>query len=251
MTDTVDAVFNELKKQLSTFLLHTYVKRKQAASFDSLKNSCDGKSIVLQVDFSENAMIAAQKEVQAAHWHHAQATIFTTHTWINNTINFSMVVISDDFNHTKYSSFVFMQCIFQSLQTKFPSIETINVFNNGPTSQFKQRFLFSNLYYWEQDHISWKDVVDGIGGTVKKAVWRHIEVISPLCKSIQHLPNSFAQTFKLNSLPSVTIYISGCQMRRGDGSPPNTQSSLYSSFSADEVKVADTSNEIEKCFRVC
>ena len=65
MTDTVDAVFNELKKQLSTFLLHTFVKRKQAASFDSLKNSCDGKSIVLQVDFSENATIAVQKEVSS------------------------------------------------------------------------------------------------------------------------------------------------------------------------------------------
>ena len=40
-------------------------------------------------------------------------------------------------------------------------------------------------------------------------------------------------------------------MRRGDGSPPNTQSSLYSSLKpsgADEVKVADTSNEIDKCF---
>lgn len=71
MTDSVDA---ELKKQLSTFLLHTYVKRKQAASFDSLKTSCDGKSIVLLVDFSENATIASQKEVQAAHWHHFQAT---------------------------------------------------------------------------------------------------------------------------------------------------------------------------------
>ena len=75
ITDTVDAVFNELKKQLSTFLLHTFVKREQAASFDSLKNSCDGKSIVLQVHFSENATIAAQKEIQSAHWHHAQATI--------------------------------------------------------------------------------------------------------------------------------------------------------------------------------
>lgn len=139
MTDTEGAIFNELKKQLNTFLRHTFVKRKQAASFDSLKNSCYGKFIVLQVDFSENAMIAAQKEVQAAHWHHAQATIFTR---INNATNFSMLVISDDLNHTKYSIFVFMQCIFQSLRAKFPSIETVNVFSNGPTSQFKQRFLF-------------------------------------------------------------------------------------------------------------
>ena len=128
------------------------MKRQQAASFDSLKNSCDGKSIVLQVDFSENATIAAQKEVQAAHWHHSQAAIFTTYAWVNNATNFSMVVISDDLNHTKHSIFVFMQCIFRSLRAKFPSIETVNVFSDGPTSQFKQRFLFSNLHYWEQDH---------------------------------------------------------------------------------------------------
>ena len=114
MTDTV-----ELKKQLSTFLLHTFVKRKQAASFDSLKNSCDGKSIVLQVDFSENATIAAQKEVQAAHWYHAQATIFTTYAWINNATNFSMVVISDDLNHMKHSQ---SSRYFQRDREMFPSL---------------------------------------------------------------------------------------------------------------------------------
>ena len=103
LTHTVDATFCELKKHLSTFLLHTFVKREQAASFDSLNKTCDGKSIVFQVDFSENATIAAQKEVQAAHWHHGRAMIFTTHAWITNTTNFSMVLVSDDLNHTKYS----------------------------------------------------------------------------------------------------------------------------------------------------
>ncbi len=152
MTDTVDTVFNELKTQLSAFLHHTFVKREQAAAFDSLKSLCDSKSIVLQVDFSENATIESQMEVQAAHWHHSQATLFTTHAWINNTTNFSMVVISDYLNHTKNSVFVFMQCIFQTIRVKFPSIETVNVFSDGPTSQFKQRFLFSNLHYWKQDH---------------------------------------------------------------------------------------------------
>ena len=78
-----------------------------------------------------------------------------------------------------------MQCIFRSLRAKFPSIQAINIFSDGPTSQFKQRFLFSNLHHWEQDHditIRWnffatshgKGVVDGIGGTVKRTVWRLI-----------------------------------------------------------------------------
>ena len=184
-TDTVDSIFNELKKQLNTFLLYTFVKRERAATFNSLKSSSDGISIVLQVDFSENAMIVAQKEVQSAHWHHPEATLFTAHAWINNDNNFSMVIISDDLNHTKYCILVYMQCIFRSLRAKFPSIQAINIFSDGPSSQLKQRFLFSNLHHWEQDHvitIRWnffatshgKGVVDGIGGTVKRTVWRHI-----------------------------------------------------------------------------
>ena len=44
VTDTEDVAFNELKK----LSLHTFVKRKQVASFNSLKTSCDGKSIVLR-----------------------------------------------------------------------------------------------------------------------------------------------------------------------------------------------------------
>jgi len=61
--------FEELKTQVGPFLLHTYVKRKQAASFKLLVEGCDGKSVVLQVDFSENATIASQREIQSAHPH--------------------------------------------------------------------------------------------------------------------------------------------------------------------------------------
>ena len=65
---TVDDCFDKLKMQVGPFLLHAYVKRKQAASFKSLVQKCDGKSVVLQVDFSENVTIASQREVQSAHW---------------------------------------------------------------------------------------------------------------------------------------------------------------------------------------
>ena len=75
--------------------------------------------------------------------------------------------------------------LFNHLKQKYPCIEQLDVFTDGASSQFKQRFLFSNLYAWEQEHgfkIKWyyfatshgKGVVDGIGGTVKRAVWRHV-----------------------------------------------------------------------------
>ena len=60
------------------------------------------------------------------------------------------------------------------LGEKFPSIKVLTVFSDGAGSQFKQRFLFSNLHYWEQDlKLTWnffatshgKGVVDGLLGT--------------------------------------------------------------------------------------
>ena len=61
-TDTIDIIFNELKKQLNTFLLHTFVKIEQAAAFNSLKSSSDGISIVLQVDFLKMQRLLHRKK---------------------------------------------------------------------------------------------------------------------------------------------------------------------------------------------
>lgn len=83
ITGTVEECFLELKAQVRPFLLHTHVKRKQSASFKSLVEECDGSSVVLQVDFSENATIASQREIKSAHWNHGQATLFTAHVWIS------------------------------------------------------------------------------------------------------------------------------------------------------------------------
>ena len=82
--------------------------------------------------------------------------------------------------------FVFIQRIINHLKQKDDCIEQLDVFTDGASSQLKQRFLFSNLYAWEEEHgfkikngiffatSHGKGVVDGLGGTVKRAVWRHV-----------------------------------------------------------------------------
>jgi len=69
--------------------------------------------------------------------------------------------------------------------TNSPQWKKSKALRDYPTSQFKQRFLFSNLYGWENEYnfkIIWnffatshgKGAVDGIGGTVKRTVWRNV-----------------------------------------------------------------------------
>ena len=72
------------------------MQRKQAAHKKELIPSCDGANIVLQVDFSENATIEMQNEIQSAHWNHSQATLFKIHALITTKLSENIVIISDD-----------------------------------------------------------------------------------------------------------------------------------------------------------
>lgn len=155
------------------------------ASSRSIEES-DGTSIVLQVDFSENAAIIHQNEIQSAHWSHKQVTLFTGHVWNDTTTKESYVIVSDNLEHTQEPVYAFKSELFGNISTKYSPVKLINVFTDRPTTQFKQRYLFSNLPDWEQDFsvkIIWnffatshgKGAVDGIGGTVKRSIWRHVK----------------------------------------------------------------------------
>ena len=83
-------VFAELKRQLRDFFIHTYVKCKQDVYMHTLISKCDGENVVLQVDFSENAIIASQNKTQSTHWCHGQATHFIVYAWIKEDENESL-----------------------------------------------------------------------------------------------------------------------------------------------------------------
>ena len=61
----------------------------------------NGDDAALQVDFSENASLMNQNEVQSAHWCHGQATVITACVWICEHI-------TDELQHTKLNVFRFM-----------------------------------------------------------------------------------------------------------------------------------------------
>ena len=68
---------------------------------------------------------------------------------------------------------------------KYPDMQSIDIFSDGATSQFKQHFLLFDLYPWEEKFegkLCWhffarshsKGVVDGLGGTIERPVFRYI-----------------------------------------------------------------------------
>ena len=75
--------------------------------------------------------IKDEAEVQSAHWSHGSATLFTVHAWVSDGVTESMVFISDDHNHTKYSVYVFIQRIINLLKQKYPCVEQLDVFTQA------------------------------------------------------------------------------------------------------------------------
>ena len=59
------------------------VKQHQEVEFNRLRTCNLDTNLLLQFDFSENAEIQEQDEVQSAHWWHLQEVMFT---FLNNAM---------------------------------------------------------------------------------------------------------------------------------------------------------------------
>ena len=129
------------------FLAHVYIKRKQSNYFQCKLLSIPPRSTVIQLDFSENYTLQHQGEVQLAHWNQDQLTLFTI-------------------------------CVCMPL-TRSEGVQRIDIFSDGPLSQFKNQYVFNCLPMLFQRHgldrLNWhffatshgKGAVDGIGGVRK------------------------------------------------------------------------------------
>ena len=188
---TVEELVEYICAILPKFLEHCYVKREQAAAYQTQREkaaseSHDAKTALLQVDFSENYTCVSQDEVQSAHWNQRQVSLFTASLWYSGSSQ-SRVVASDNLTHSKDTILAYMDVLLEELPN---SVTFLSVWSDGPASQFKNRFIASGIAALQEKHnieIQWnffytshgKGPVDGIGGSLKHHVWS--KVLSRKC----------------------------------------------------------------------
>ncbi|XP_050500497.1 uncharacterized protein LOC126880583 isoform X1 [Diabrotica virgifera virgifera] len=182
---TVKDVICEIKKQLPTFRVHCYIKNVQSEEFEARRLENNPKSGTLQIDFAENFSLISQDEIQSAHWSHQQVTLFTACVWTGSATS-SYTIVSDDLSHQKLSIKVFLYRIIEDILKRFPNLEKLSIFSDGPSSQFKNKYT-AGLLCSMQKHFKidfdWlffatshgKGSVDAIGGAIKHRVWIKIK----------------------------------------------------------------------------
>ena len=180
---------------LSYFLEHCFVKREQAKVYNEerlLATSSNFKPnvAVIQVDFSENFTCSAQDEVQSFHWVQPQVSLFTIAAWYSGE-HHPMVIVSDNLDHTKQTVVAYMDRILEEIPKE---INKVSVWSDGPSSQFKNRYIAASLKVLQKKHklqvIKWnyfatshgKGPIDGTGGKLE-----HMSYLENLKFSMQKI----------------------------------------------------------------
>lgn len=182
---TFDAAVEELITQVAALKRHCYIAKIQLQQIKQLKSSLAENEAVLHEDYSENFIIKQQDEIMSAHWISEGVTLFTA-IISKASGGTSYVVVSDALNHDKYGVYAYNAAILADAN-KDDEINTLHVFTDGAGSQFKNRYTLSVLLDPQSLHpnlskMDWsffgtahgKGPVDGVGGTVKRTVWRRI-----------------------------------------------------------------------------
>ncbi|XP_041379147.1 uncharacterized protein LOC121391661 [Gigantopelta aegis] len=181
---TTDA-FDELAGQLPKFFWHSFIKEKQATSYNDSKLKAmesDSNRCLLQMDFAENFTCTWQDEIQSAHWKQRQVTVYTVMVYHRGQ-NLSYVIVSDYREHEKSAVTAFTSQIMDVIKSEMPSVEVVDVWTDGPSSQYKNKYVFALLFKLQEHHglqIQWnyfatshgKGPNDALGGNVKRMAHR-------------------------------------------------------------------------------
>ena len=122
---------------------HTWRLRNQLSHFKECREQCNEKSASFVVDFSENYQCRYHRATQASHFGASmnQATLHTGCAYVQNDV-VSFCTISESFRHDPSAIWAHLQPVFGYVLEKYPGIDTIHIFSDGPVTQYRNRKNF-------------------------------------------------------------------------------------------------------------
>ena len=89
-----------------------------------------------------------QDEIQSAHWKQHQVSLFTAALWFSGELH-PKVIASDNLDHGKDTIIAYIDNILDSLPG---TVKTISIWSDGPSSQFKNRFIVAAISPLQEKH---------------------------------------------------------------------------------------------------
>ena len=183
---TTDEMFSFLAKEMPSFKEHEYRMNHQQNIRTEMKASLLPNEGILIIDFSENYSCKYSSETQSVHFGASRQQV-TLHTGVLYFMSGdralgckSFCSVSESLRHDPSAIWAHLKPIFNMLARSFPQIDTLHIWSDGPTTQYRNRRnfgIFSVLHhfgnfktatwnYTESGH--GKAAADGIGGWLKR-----------------------------------------------------------------------------------
>lgn len=217
---TLFDLMKEVDKQLIRYKKHLFNIRNQYSYFRELVNKLSGNECLIHVDFSQNYVCKMHSEVQSMHFG-ASARQCSLHTGIYyvGNIKQSFCSISNSTNHGPSAIWEHLAPVLDEIQGRFPAVNTIHFFSDGPTTQYRQKgnfYLFSTILATRGiDKATWnfleaghgKGVPDGIGGVIKRTADRLVRESCDISNA-----ESLYSTLKQEKLSTNIYYVDGSKI---------------------------------------
>lgn len=185
--NTGKALINQFEITLKEFKRHVYYIKTQYINYRKCIDGLAINEIALHIDFSENYSCKYFEEVQSHHFGGSRNQV-SLHTGViyrrgaDNKIEVtSFCTVSGNLSHNPAAIWAHLHPIFASVHDKFPEVNILHVFSDGPATQYRQKQnfylictkLFSDYKFIK---VTWnffeaghgKGAADGIGGFLKR-----------------------------------------------------------------------------------
>lgn len=184
-------LINNFEKDFTDFKKHVFNVYTQHKGYRNCIQNLTPNSVAIHMDFSENYNCKHSEEIQAHHFGGSRNQL-TLHTVVlyakpegaetNETVSFCTV--SSSLAHGPAAIWAHTDPILKYVQEKYPNVETIHFFSDGPCTQYRQKqnfYLMSTKFFdYGFKHMTWsyfesghgKGAADGIGGLIKRTADR-------------------------------------------------------------------------------
>lgn len=201
---TEDEAVDQFQDRMARFRQHIFNIRWQYRAYRELREKLADNECLIHVDFSENYGCKYTNEVQSVHFggSHQQATLHTGVLYTSSQSPLSFCSISPSRRHDPSAIWAHLYPVLDMVKEKFPLVQRLHFFSDGPATQYKQKgnfFLLCTEPFKRGFDISWnffeashgKGAPDGIGGTLKRSADR-------LVRLGEDIPNAEVLFQKLN-----------------------------------------------------
>lgn len=169
---------DKLKTETTT---HVCLVQNQTREYRSMIEKCNVSTVIVHVDFSEAWKCKYSSEVQSCHFGQNLPQL-NLHTGIYYTKEqkTGFCTVSESKRQDASAIWTHMEPVLTDIRLKFPKVDTIHFWSDGPSKQYKNKNNFSLLCsvpptlgfkkttwnFFPTSH--GKGAPDGIGGTVKR-----------------------------------------------------------------------------------